>query len=1008
MNALQHLIKEGYNDADINAMKDKLEYEGWRYDEFLPDGWMYKIICEGFTKDNKWYNTISYFSREGVLLESMKHVLEHMENHKDYSEGDKENCKAFLETQKSSDRRYEWQEGDETIPKHWKMRVSDTENKWQFFLSPQGKQYRTRYIAILDMFKKGYSGMEIEDMKESMINYENWQRSEYLPFGWMYKIYWEGFTRDKEWTQNIRYLSREGVPYESMKNVLEFMSSKSEYTEADAANCKEFVKMNNAPEKKFEWLPGDDSLPSGWKRRFSEGDAKMEWFLSPQGRMYRSRFVAIQDMIRKNYSEKDVDEMRELMIKHENWRRSAYLPHNWMYKINWEGQCNNGKWSDNLSYLSREGVTFESNRTAIEYMAASSDYDEEDEQRCKEFSKKRNQETQEVRFQWNDGNHTVPKGWKMRKTGEREFILSPEGHQYMSRVVAVTDMVKRGCLESDIEEMRSKLKYEGWKTNQYLPRGWFWKMWEGETRKQRLDRNLFFVTREGVRIESFKAVIEFMETSDDYNQNDIEKINQYKKAEGIDLRRKTYDWEDGGSTLPSGWMKRSGKGQQQDQERILSPEGEQFRSRFNALQTMVKSGAPKSEIDEMKDLLVHEGFTASPLLPPGWLFKRIWEGTDATGRTSSNTQYISDMGELFESVKTAIEYLQVSDHPDVERQINNFKMFQSKQCKSSREKREDWLVDETVPRGWRRRVHETSGKEFILSPDGKQFVNRINALLYLYEKSPKSSEIAEMKIKLSHEGWKEDKLLPEGWLCKILESKQNDRIQRSYKFLSREGTIFESMKSALEFMEICGYYSEDSMENCKKFLKNDSKVSGKPRIQWELNSSITPPGWKTRVQEDGKRLFQIPDGNQFQSMFAAFIHMKKNDYVASVVTAVRSFLKHEGWEYDSLLPSGWQMKTVNQSRSIFLGRNGEYFDSIEKAVDFIANDKSYTIKDLQNLRTKFDPKSLENSSNKRKRDSSATPKSSKKPQPAPAPARSTQKRKSDSELLNLLKKAKKI
>merc|ERR1712025_1554480 len=99
-------------------------------------------------------------------------------------------------------------------------------------------------------------------------------------------------------------------------------------------------------------------------------------------------------MIRKNYSEEDVDEMRELMIKHENWRRSAYLPHNWMYKINWEGQCNNGKWSDNLSYLSREGVTFESNRTAIEYMAASSDYDEEDEQRCKEFSKKRNQETQ--------------------------------------------------------------------------------------------------------------------------------------------------------------------------------------------------------------------------------------------------------------------------------------------------------------------------------------------------------------------------------------------------------------------------------------------------------------------------------------------------------------------------------------------------------------------------------------------------------------------------------------
>ena len=66
-----------------------------------------------------------------------------------------------------------------------------------------------------------------------------------------------------------------------------------------------------------------------------------------------------------------------------------------------------------------------------------------------------------MRFQWQEGDHTLPRGWKMRKTGEREFILSPEGIQYMSRVVSVTDMVKRGCREADIEEMRRKLKYEG-------------------------------------------------------------------------------------------------------------------------------------------------------------------------------------------------------------------------------------------------------------------------------------------------------------------------------------------------------------------------------------------------------------------------------------------------------------------------------------------------------------------------------------------------------------------
>ena len=144
------------------------------------------------------------------------------------------------------------------------------------------------------MFKKGYSTQEIEEMKVKMINYEGWQRSQYLPSGWMFKIYWEGFTKEKEWTQNIRYLSREGVPYESMKNVLEFIVDRAGYSKTDVENCKEFVRVQNCPEKKFKWQPGDDSLPSGWKKRITEGEAKFEWFLSPDNRMYRSRYVAIQ------------------------------------------------------------------------------------------------------------------------------------------------------------------------------------------------------------------------------------------------------------------------------------------------------------------------------------------------------------------------------------------------------------------------------------------------------------------------------------------------------------------------------------------------------------------------------------------------------------------------------------------------------------------------------------------------------------------------------------------
>ena len=140
-----------------------------------------------------------------------------------------------------------------------------------------------------------------------------------------------------------------------------------------------------------------------------------------------------------------MDELRELMIQYENWNRSEYLPKDWLYKVHWEGHLKDGSYSENLVYFSREGVTCESNKTAVEYMRYSNDYDEKDELRCKEFAKKRNQDTQELRFNWIDGDDTIPSGWKMRKSeGEAkyEWFLSPENLMYRSRYVAIQVWIK--------------------------------------------------------------------------------------------------------------------------------------------------------------------------------------------------------------------------------------------------------------------------------------------------------------------------------------------------------------------------------------------------------------------------------------------------------------------------------------------------------------------------------------------------------------------------------------
>ena len=159
-------------------------------------------------------------------------------------------------------------------------------------------------------------------------------------------------------------------------------------------------------------------------------------------------------------------------------------------------------------------------------------------------------------------DETIPFGWLKRKTKDREYILSPFGKQYMSRVVALTDMLMLGFDLKDIESMRNVLHFEGWTQHELLPKGWFSKAWEGGSRKSKLLRNLYFVTREGARLDSFSAVLEFMENSN-YTEGEKENIREFKKLESS-IRREKYIWEECES-LPPGWKKRKGSGKKLSQ-----------------------------------------------------------------------------------------------------------------------------------------------------------------------------------------------------------------------------------------------------------------------------------------------------------------------------------------------------------------------------------------------------------------------------------------------------------
>ena len=117
------------------------------------------------------------------------------------------------------------------LPSGWRMKTSG------FIISPAGLGYKTRFVAVQDMIKRNYPEDQVEEMKKMMIENEGWELSDHLPRGWMFKVHWEGFTKDKRYQNNILYLSREGQSFESMKKVIEFIGNSDNYSLEEAAKC---------------------------------------------------------------------------------------------------------------------------------------------------------------------------------------------------------------------------------------------------------------------------------------------------------------------------------------------------------------------------------------------------------------------------------------------------------------------------------------------------------------------------------------------------------------------------------------------------------------------------------------------------------------------------------------------------------------------------------------------------------------------------------------------------
>ena len=113
--------------------------------------------------------------------------MEYIKGNSHYTEQHVEQLSKAMEV-KSKERRlegYDWEE-DETVPSGWKSRRAQSKTEKQYFLSPQGHSFPTRFVAYQHLVKEGFPAAKIEEMKQ-FLYYEDWVDHDLLPAKWKFK-----------------------------------------------------------------------------------------------------------------------------------------------------------------------------------------------------------------------------------------------------------------------------------------------------------------------------------------------------------------------------------------------------------------------------------------------------------------------------------------------------------------------------------------------------------------------------------------------------------------------------------------------------------------------------------------------------------------------------------------------------------------------------------------------------------------------------------------------------
>ena len=461
--------------------------------------------------------------------------------------------------------------------------------------------------------------------------------------------------------------------FESATKLME--SHKGRYNLGDVEALKTFFEIQAGQLRllRYSWNEDDKSIPGGWRSRYT--GSKM-FILSPSGQQFPSRLAILQNLLQEGGEEEEVDEVMSLVLEHEGWHQSIYLPDNWIFKVNWGYGAKGREVSMNLKILSSEGHIMSSYSTAKAYIENSPRYSQEYltniDTLAKENAKSRRlmetYGTAELTERENIGKDKtvkawveasgLPKGWKM-KNNEKPLYLSPDGRQFSGLLAVLRDLTTKEVDSEEADMVRCALVEEGWQKHELLPKGWMIKASETKLKRgARLKKtNLGIISPEGHLFSSFLSAACYMEEKRlFYSLADIKNIKSIDIRNGVPSFEEQEWGDDGG--LPQGWKVKLSMEGGVLCEAFLTPDNSQLASRHSALEHLISTGGTDEEVAMMRRGLKKFGWEEEVNLPIGWLKK---EGMITTSFLSPCNKKVEGLPALLDFLLTQKADFQVQN-----------------------------------------------------------------------------------------------------------------------------------------------------------------------------------------------------------------------------------------------------------------------------------------------------------------------------------------------------------